>query len=52
MPMSAPDDPIEVRYPNTARIWNYQLGRTDNFAVDREASEAATASCGRRSVGR
>jgi hypothetical protein len=39
MPMSARppdrDDPIEVRYPNTARIWNYQLGGTDNFPVDR-----------------
>ena len=28
-------DPIGVRYPNTARIWNYQLGGKDNFAVDR-----------------
>ena len=41
----APDsgDPIGARYPNTARIWNYQLGGNDNFAVDREASEAANA---------
>jgi S-adenosyl methyltransferase len=38
-----PDDPIGVRYPNTARIWNYQLGGKDNFAVDREASAAANA---------
>jgi SAM-dependent methyltransferase len=40
---SGPDsnDPIGTRYPNTARIWNYQLGGKDNFAVDREASEAA-----------
>ena len=38
-----PDDPIGIRYPNTARIWNYQLGGKDNFAVDREASEAANA---------
>jgi SAM-dependent methyltransferase len=38
-----PGDPIGVRYPNTARIWNYQLGGEDNFAVDREASEAANA---------
>jgi S-adenosyl methyltransferase len=38
-----PDDPIGVRYPNTARIWNYQLGGKDNFTVDREASEAANA---------
>ena len=36
-------DPIGVRFPNTARIWNYQLGGKDNFAVDREASEAANA---------
>jgi len=38
-----PADPIGVRYPNTARIWNYQLGGKDNFPVDREASEAANA---------
>ena len=38
-----PDDPIGIRYPNTARIWNYQLGGKDNFAVDREASEKANA---------
>ena len=37
------DDPIGARYPNTARIWNYQLGGKDNFAVDRAASEAANA---------
>ena len=52
MPMSAqppapsqpdPGDPIGVRYPNTARIWNYQLGGKDNFAVDRQASQAANA---------
>jgi hypothetical protein len=38
-----PEDPIGVRYPNTARIWNYQLGGKDNFAVDRAASDAANA---------
>lgn len=38
-----PDDPLGVRYPNTARIWNYQLGGKDNYTVDREASEAASA---------
>ncbi len=37
------DDPIGARYPNTARIWNYQLGGKDNFPADREASEAANA---------
>ena len=38
-----PDNPVGARYPNTARIWNYQLGGKDNFAVDREASGAANA---------
>src|SRR5215831_8938556 len=38
-----PDDPIGVRFPNTARIWNYQLGGKDNFEVDRNASDAANA---------
>jgi SAM-dependent methyltransferase len=33
----------DARYPNTARIWNYQLGGTDNYAIDRKASEAANA---------
>jgi SAM-dependent methyltransferase len=44
-PPAAPDsdDPVGVRYPNTARIWNYQLGGKDNFAVDRNASDAANA---------
>ena len=42
-PQPDSDDPIGVRYPNTARIWNYQLGGKDNFAVDRQASEAANA---------
>ncbi len=36
-------DPAGARYPSTARIWNYQLGGTDNFAVDRKASDAANA---------
>ena len=42
-PGPASDDPIGVRYPNTARIWNYQLGGKDNFEVDRQASDAANA---------
>ena len=37
------DDPMGLRYPNTARIWNYQLGGKDNYAIDRKASEAANA---------
>jgi SAM-dependent methyltransferase len=42
-PELSSDDPIGVRYPNTARIWNYQLGGKDNFAIDRQASDAANA---------
>ena len=38
-----PDDVVNARYPNTARIWNYQLGGKDNFPVDREASDVANA---------
>jgi len=34
-------DTTADRYPNTARIWNYQLGGQDNYEVDRKASEAA-----------
>ncbi|HYK69072.1 MAG TPA: SAM-dependent methyltransferase [Streptosporangiaceae bacterium] len=37
------DVPVSVRYPSTARIWNYQLGGRDNFAIDRQASDAANA---------
>ena len=37
------DDPVGLQYPNTARIWNYQLGGKDHFAIDRQASEAASA---------
>jgi S-adenosyl methyltransferase len=35
------EEPIAARYPNTARIWNYQLGGKDNYAIDRAASDAA-----------
>jgi SAM-dependent methyltransferase len=41
-----PDDPLGVRYPNTARIWNYHLGGKDNFPVDQEAAEAVSAMSG------
>src|SRR5262245_35697352 len=34
---------VNVHVPNTARIWNYQLGGKDNFAADRNASDAANA---------
>jgi SAM-dependent methyltransferase len=42
-PSTSSDDPIHADYPNTARIWNYQLGGKDHFAIDRQASDAATA---------
>jgi SAM-dependent methyltransferase len=36
------EDPINAGYPNTARIWNYQLGGKDHFEIDRQASAAAS----------
>lgn len=38
-----PRDPLRVRYPNTARIWNYHLRGKDNFEADRQAAEAVEA---------
>ncbi len=37
-----PDEPLGVRYPNTARIWNYLLGGKDNYRIDQEAAEASS----------
>jgi SAM-dependent methyltransferase len=37
------DDTINAGYPNTARIWNYQLGGEDYLPIDREAADAAAA---------
>ncbi len=34
-------DPIDTTIPHSARVWNYWLGRKDNFAVDREAAQMA-----------
>jgi SAM-dependent methyltransferase len=34
---------VSASYPNSARIWNYHLGGKDNFAIDREAADAANA---------
>jgi hypothetical protein len=31
---------IDTSVPHSARIWNYWLGGTDNYSVDREAGEA------------
>jgi hypothetical protein len=43
-PPAAPEpdtgDPLGMRYPNMARIWNYHLRGKDNFEVDRRAAEA------------
>jgi S-adenosyl methyltransferase len=37
------NDPLGVRYPNTARVWNYHLRGKDNFEADRRAAEAVEA---------
>ncbi len=37
------NDPLGVRYPNTARVWNYHLRGKDNFEADRQAAEAVNA---------
>jgi hypothetical protein len=31
------DSNLETNVPHSARVWNYWLGGTDNFAVDRAA---------------
>ena len=38
-----PGDPLGIRYPNTARIWNYHLRGKDHFEVDRQAAETTEA---------
>jgi SAM-dependent methyltransferase len=50
MPALPPDssepgsaDPLGLRHPNTARIWNYHLLGKDNFEADRQAAEAINA---------
>jgi S-adenosyl methyltransferase len=37
------NDPLGIRYPNTARVWNYHLRGKDNFEADRRAAEAVEA---------
>ena len=37
------NDPLGLRYPNTARVWNYHLRGKDNFEADRRAAEAVEA---------
>jgi S-adenosyl methyltransferase len=36
---SSPSLGIDTTVPHSARIWNYWLGGTDNFAVDRRAGK-------------
>jgi hypothetical protein len=44
---------IDTTVPHSARIWNYWLGGKDNFAVDREAGDAWSATFpGMRDVAR
>jgi S-adenosyl methyltransferase len=38
-----PSSNIDTTIPHSARIWNYWMGGTDNFAVDREAGDAFAA---------
>jgi hypothetical protein len=38
-----PSSKIDTSTPHSARIWNYWMGGTDNFAVDREAGDAFAA---------
>src|ERR1700691_3074479 len=42
-PEPEPRDPVGLKYPNTARVWNYHLRGTDNFPVDRQAAAAVEA---------
>jgi S-adenosyl methyltransferase len=35
-----PSSEFDTTVPHSARIWNYWMGGTDNFAVDREAGDA------------
>jgi hypothetical protein len=39
----ANDDRIDTSTPHTARIWNYILGGTDNFPVDRQIGDLVLA---------
>ena len=38
-PVAADDPGIDTSVPHSARIWNYWLGGTDNYAVDRELGD-------------
>ena len=40
---------LDLYTPNTARIWDYQLGGKDNYEADRQATELLNKAC--RDVG-
>ena len=42
-PVTADDSPIDTSVPHSARIWNYWLGGTDNYPVDRAAGDQFSA---------
>ena len=42
-PGSTGHQEIDTSVPHSARIWNYWLGGTDNYPVDKEAGDAYTA---------
>lgn len=49
MGSSSPEEPsfdVDTSVANVARVYDYLLGGVDNFAVDREAAERATAPAG------
>jgi len=39
-PRAVPASTIDVEVPHSARIWNYWMGGTDNYEVDRAAGDA------------
>ncbi len=41
--MTGPEAQLNTGVAHSARLWNYLLGGTDNFAADREAAEYALA---------
>src|SRR5690349_24188951 len=42
-PVTTENSPIDTSVPHSARIWNYWLGGTDNYPVDRAAGDQFSA---------
>ena len=42
-PVATENAPIDTSVPHSARIWNYGLGGTDNYPVDRAAGDQFSA---------